>query len=585
VSNLKAFSKWVPLAGSLKHAAPDVKIGEPFPPDKSFEVMVLLRRKKPLPSLSSRWHKPMTRAEHARNHGANLADIQKLRTFAEHFRLRVKTTLPKERMVILFGRTDAFAAAFGVSLRQHHLPGRAKPYRGREGCVSIPTELSGIVVGVFGLDERPVVSGPRHLGYESQESVGLNRHSRNLGSLQAFFPNELAKLYRFPEGVDGTGQAIGIVEVDGGFHRKELRAYCKRAGVKSSLDITVAKDHRLAGNHPEPRIFKPQEPPEDQDLPDIEVLMDMEIIATVAPRAKIFVYFAKSRSERDCMAATSAAIHDSSADLSILSLSWGTTEFESGDGGTKHTEHFQVHFDELLKTAAHLGITVCVSSGDNASANMPDDRSQWDGKAHVNFPASSPHVLACGGTHVTDGVNLREKAWHPKRNVGTGGGVSRYFPLPSYQRGIVNCPAVNPPGPRRRGVPDVAANAAMENGYRVLVDGEWYPDPAGRRPPGFGTSAAAPMWAGLIALLNQSLGKRLGFINRLLYKLPPSSGAFHDVTLGDNGDYRCARGWDACTGLGTPDGQNLLKALSKAVQRRAATGTGKKHLQKTLSRS
>jgi kumamolisin len=198
----------------------------------------------------------------------------------------------------------------------------------------------------------------------------------------------------------------------------------------------------------------------------------------------------------------------------------------------------------------------------------------WDGQAHVSFPASSPFVLACGGTHVIDASSshLDEESWHPEPNVGTGGGISRYFELPSYQQSVVNQTAVNPAGGPGRGVPDVSADSAQESGYRVLVDGMSFPDDSQRLPPIGGTSAAAPLWAGLIALMNQSLKTRLGFLNPLLCKLPKSSGAFHDVTQGSNGDYKTGEGWDACTGLGTPNGQMLLAAL-KAVLSANGNGT------------
>jgi kumamolisin len=277
------------------------------------------------------------------------------------------------------------------------------------------------------------------------------------------------------------------------------------------------------------------------------------------------MYFLKDVSDQNVLRGVSTAVHDASANLSILSLSWGVPEFDRKSGAARAHKQFQDNLNDVLETAAHLGITVCVASGDTASAGDPEHAQRR--KAQVNFPASSPFVLACGGTHLIDPSceNFRERAWHPKRYLGTGGGISRYFRLPSYQRGIVKQSAVNPDGGTGRGVPDVAANAAKESGYRVLVDGQWYPSRTGSRPPAWGTSAAAPLWAGLIALLNQSLNTRLGFINPLLYKLAASSGAFHDVTLGNNGDYRCRRGWDACTGLGTPNGQNLLKALSKTL--------------------
>ena len=557
---MPSFSKWIELAGSDKPAAPST--AEAIRTGESFEVSLLLRRRKALPSLPSRHQKPMTRAEYARKHGSDPADIRKVRAFAQHFRLRVAEVLPAERTVILVASAAAFATAFRVELRTHRFPDGFS-YRVRKDCISIPAELSGIVIGVFGLGNRPVVS--RRARFKPPPEAGV---AENPGLLQAFFPNQLAKIYRFPEGMDGKGQTIGIVELGGGFRRRDLAAYFKRAGVKNLPKIVVAKGPGLGKNAPNPQSYR-----QCPDPPDIEVLLDMEIIGTVAPGAKMVMYFPKGSSKQQLLRAVTTAVHDSSADLSILSLSWGLPEFErGGQAGRQLRDNFQDNFNDVLETAAHLGITVCVASGDNASAGMPSN--EWDKKAHVNFPASSPFVLACGGTHVLEAssVNLIEeawhpepKAWHPEPNTGTGGGISRYFPLPSYQRGIVKQSAVNPNGGTGRGVPDVAADAAAESGYRVMVDNQWSPDQAAHRPPAWGTSAAAPLWAGLIALLNQSLDTRLGFINPLLYKLTASSGAFHEVTLGDNGDYRCARGWNACTGLGTPNGQNLLKALSKAV--------------------
>jgi kumamolisin len=587
---MPSFSKWVELPGSDKPVAPSAETAEAIAPEKSFDVSLILRRKKALPSLPSRHQKPMTRAEYARNHGADPADIRKVRAFAQHFNLQVAHVLPAERTVVLVAPASAFATAFKVRLQKHRFPDGSS-YRVREDRILIPAELSGIVVGVFGLDKRPVVSRPVRFEPTPAAGVAAADPSQNPGLLPALFPNQLAKIYHFPEGMDGNGQTIGIVELGGGFRQRNLVAYFKRAGVKNPLNIVVAKGHGLAKNVPHPQPYQPQPQtyyPQGPDPPDVEVLLDMEIIGTVAPGAKMVMYFPKDSSEQHLLRAVTTAVHDSSADLSILSLSWGVPEFERGkSSGWRAHRQFQDDFNDVLEAAKHLGITVCVASGDYASAGMSLNDPKWDRKAHVNFPASSPFVLACGGTHVIDasGANLREKAWHPKPNVGTGGGISRYFPLPSYQHGIVKQPAVKPIGGTGRGVPDVAANAAMEGGYRVLVDSQWYPDPAARRPPCWGTSAAAPMWAGLIALFNQSLNTRLGFVNPLLYKLTASSGAFHDVTLGDNGDYRCGRGWDACTGLGTPNGQNLLKALSKAIKLRAATSTGKRHPKKARSRN
>ena len=139
--------------------------------------------------------------------------------------------------------------------------------------------------------------------------------------------------------------------------------------------------------------------------------------------------------------------------------------------------------------------------------------------------------------HHADVGKPEEEVWHPATNAGTGGGVSRFFKQPEYQQGIVKQNAVNPAGGLGRGVPDVCADAANESGYNVLCAGIWFNDAKPRPGPIGGTSAATPVWAGLIALINQSLGTRVGFITPLLYKIGSPSDAFFDVKKGSNGDY------------------------------------------------
>ena len=566
--NTGAFSKWVKLPGSKKGLAMGTELAEPIPPDESFEVSLHLRRKKPLPSLltSKRPPKIMTRDEYARNHGANPADVTKVRRFAQHFGLQVHTVLPDERTVILSGTADAFTKAFKVELRKHRLP-NGYSYRGREGEISIPEELANIVVGIFGLDNRPVVSRHVHFGAPRHASASTMAKFQTAGPITEFFPAQLAEIYNFPTDVDGSGQSIGIVELGGGFRHRDLAAYFQKEGVRLP-NVNLATVQGGANNAPDPSA---------SDLPDVEVLLDMEVVGSVAPGAKMVMYFVKDGSDQQTLRGVAAAVHDSAVNLSVLSLSWGGPEFdasEDGERGASVQKQYQDNLNDIFETAAHFGITVCVSSGDNASACMPlnDPQRPWDGKAHVSFPASSPYILACGGTHITDSSSNppKEESWHPGPNDGTGGGISRYFPVPSYQSGIVKQSVVNPKGGTGRGVPDVAADAAQESGYCVLVDGEWYPDQAAQRPPIGGTSASAPLWAGLIALLNQSMRTRLGFVNPILYQLK-APGAFNDIKLGNNGDYRCAAGWDPCTGLGTPNGQKLLAALKAQMP---AAGSG-----------
>jgi kumamolisin len=208
--------------------------------------------------------------------------------------------------------------------------------------------------------------------------------------------------------------------------------------------------------------------------------------------------------------------------------------------------------DQAFADAALLGVTVTCASGDNGS----DDR-VGDGRAHADFPASSPHVLACGGTRLkgTAGTIADEVSWNDGPAGGsTGGGISDVFDLPAWQSAAGVPASANPDRRVGRGLPDVAGDASPATGYAVRVDG--------RDMVFGGTSAVAPLYAALVARLNQRLGRSVGFLNPALYG--PAAGAIRDITAGDNGAYRAGPGWDACTGLGRIDGARLLAALSRA---------------------
>jgi kumamolisin len=229
----------------------------------------------------------------------------------------------------------------------------------------------------------------------------------------------------------------------------------------------------------------------------------------------------------------------------VISISWGGPE-------SSWTAQARTALDKALQAAAAMGVTVCIASGDSGSS---------DGAAggdHVDFPASSPHALACGGTSIAaaKGAITRETVWNDGANGGaSGGGVSAGFALPAWQKGLK---ATNAKGVghalAKRGVPDVAGDADPETGYQVRVDGT-------DMVIG-GTSAVAPLWAGLIARINAAKGAPVGFINAALYT---HAAAFNDVTDGDNGDFAASAGWDACTGLGSPNGAAIQAALASAA--------------------
>jgi kumamolisin len=206
--------------------------------------------------------------------------------------------------------------------------------------------------------------------------------------------------------------------------------------------------------------------------------------------------------------------------------------------------------NEAFQAAAELGISVFAAAGDDGASDGVRGR-----RPHADFPASSPWVTACGGTSLyASGLGTLETVWNEADAGGTGGGVSAIFPVPDYQTGIMfqSRPLA------MRGLPDVAGNADPYTGYKVRVDG--FDMVIG------GTSAVAPLWSGLIALLNEKLGNPVGFLNPLLY-LTTLKGTLKDITVGNNdttgriGNYPAGPGWDPCTGFGSPIGTAMLAAL------------------------
>jgi len=238
-------------------------------------------------------------------------------------------------------------------------------------------------------------------------------------------------------------------------------------------------------------------------------------------------------------------VHDGVNKPSVISISWGSAE-------ANWTAQAMTQFDQAFQAAAAMGVTICVAAGDNGSGD-----GVADGQAHVDFPASSPNVLACGGTKLLASGPATigsEVVWNEGATTSaTGGGVSAYFALPAYQA-RAGVPVSAATGKVGRGVPDVAGDADPATGYEVRVDGQSFVIG--------GTSAVAPLWAGLVALMNQKLGHPVGFLNPMLYGSLVGKGVTHDITAGNNGSYAAKAGWDPCTGWGSPDGAKLVQALA-----------------------
>jgi kumamolisin len=291
-------------------------------------------------------------------------------------------------------------------------------------------------------------------------------------------------------------------------------------------------------------------PTGDPQSADGEVMLDIEVAGAIVPKAVIAVYFAPN-TDAGFLNALREAVHDSTNKPSVISISWGGPEPD-------WTGQSLRDFDAACQEAAAMGVTICVAAGDHGA----DDTDTPSRRVMVDFPASSPHVLACGGTHLeaNNGSISKETVWNTHDGWATGGGVSEVFPLPVWQTDAHVPKSVNSGTGPGRGVPDVAGDADADTGYVVLVDGS--------EGASGGTSAVAPLWAALLTRLNQQLGRPVGFINPLLYQLPNNVKGFRDIVTGDNGAfpndkkfYSAAPGWDACTGWGSPKGTELLRFL------------------------
>src|SRR3984957_2741339 len=537
--------KPLPLAGSERAPMDGAREIGPANPNETVDVTIRLRSragKKPMVTADA-YTKPiedrtiLSRKEFEQRHGADPESIARVETFARQHKLTVKEKSPARRTVILSGTVTAMNEAFGVELKEYDHP--TGKYRGRTGAIHLPAELQDVVEGVFGLDNRP--QAKPHFR-RRRERAGARADSVNL----SYTPPQVAALYDFPTGVDGAGECIALIELGGGYNTTDLSNYWSQLKLIEPPAVSAVSVGNGSNN-----------PTGDPNGPDGEVMLDIEVAGSIAPGAKIVVYFADN-TDAGFLNAITTAVHDSTNNPSVVSISWGGPE-------SSWTQQAMTSMDEAFQSAAAMGVTVCVASGDDGSTD-----GVGDGLSHVDFPASSPNVLACGGTtlQASGGKITSESAWNELANNegATGGGISDVFALPSWESGANVPPSANQNQNAGRGVPDVSGHADPTTGYVTLVDGQ----------SGVigGTSAVAPLWAGLIALINESIGKPVGFINPLLYQNAGSAGDFNDITSGSNGAYSAGPGWDACTGLGSPIGTGVAAALGAPQQAQARrTGT------------
>jgi kumamolisin len=460
-----------------------------------------------------------------RERETNLAGaFARLSAFAAAHNLKVVERDAARRLMRVSGTIGDLGTAFGADMSLYQ--DGSEQFRGRTGMLTAPADVADDLEAVLGLDQRPIAT-PKSIRAPAAQVR------------QSFLPNAVAGLYGFPvtKGA-GKGECVAIIELGGGVSDADTAAAFKAMGIPAPKVTAVL----VSGGT--------NQPGKDPNA-DGEVALDVQVAGGAAPAATFAVYFAPN-TDQGFVDAITYAVHDAANKPSVMSISWGSPE--SG-----WTQQAIAAMTSAFQDAAQAGVSVFAASGDGLATD-----GQTDGKPHVDFPASSPWVVGCGGTalETSGGARSGETVWN-SNGGGTGGGVSDLFAVPAYQSGVkipaeVGAPRASHKHPRAsggRGVPDVAADADPSTGYRVVVDGQ-------NEVIG-GTSAAAPLWAGLFALVNQAAGKPVGQPHPTLYANP---GIFNDVTQGNNKSgtigYSAGPGWDACTGLGTPKGAAVAKAFS-----------------------
>jgi len=536
------------IEGSERKPAPSAEKIGPADPKEKFSVTLVLRRRPdgpPPPGLGAFSAIPagtfrrMPASEFAVKYGASADDIRRVTEFAEVHDLTVTEIRPAARSVVLSGTVAKMSEAFAVDLNVYRSPrpkrGR-KPareetyqtYRGRDGFIYLPAGLADVVLGVFGLDNRSITK--------------RNSNGDPPNTAPITVP-QVAQLHNFPK-ISAAGQTIAIFSEEGYLPGDITQYFAALPGFEAPVLTDVSVD---AGNG---------------GYADPETTQDICIAATVAQGAAVAVYFT-TFDQKGWVDLIQRVVFPQPGDpvCSVLSSSFYVSNGD--DSATLQNEGVSVSWlnavTAAFQDAAIQGVTVCIASGDNGT-----DSRVGDGKAHVSYPASDPWVLSCGGTTIgnVSGASFDEWVWNDDTGA-TGGGVSDFFPIPDYQD-FAKVPGSVNDGHSGRGVPDVAANASPNSGYPVIVGGQPF--------IGNGTSASAPLYAGLIAVVNAGLGVPVGFLNPTLYVLAnsvcrditgppgPSNNSFNNVP-----GYPAGGGWNACTGWGVADGSALLDHLMASL--------------------
>ncbi|HXB44223.1 MAG TPA: S53 family peptidase, partial [Puia sp.] len=375
------FSKHVVLAGSEKPAPVAKKLSK-TDGKELMNISIKLRPKQALPDLLDpavfREFTPITQQELTDKYGSSDTDIKIVHSFAHHAGLSIVKTDAGKKTIELRGTASQMEDAFKVSLSNYKGP-KGASFRGRKGNIKIPKELEGIVEGVFGLDTRAIAK-PKFKTIKNAKAKKVNKQS----AAAPYLPTDIANIYNFPQNATGKNQTIAIIELGGGYTITDLASYFNKLKVNTPNVVAISVDG--GSNNPT-----------SANSADGEVMLDIEVAGGIAPNATIVVYFA-TNTDKAFLDAITEAVQSTTYKPSVISISWGSAEGTAGGW----TPSSLKAFNDAFQSAAALGITVCAAAGDNGSNDNVNDK-----KVHVDFPASSPYVLACGGTLLsTNGNNI-----------------------------------------------------------------------------------------------------------------------------------------------------------------------------------
>ncbi|MGA7217640.1 MAG: S53 family serine peptidase [Candidatus Sulfotelmatobacter sp.] len=566
-------SGYLPILGSERTMVAGANLLGPAPLDEMVSIRIVVRPRPdgpPMPDQNYFHRTPLgarrypTVEEFAALYGSAQADLDRVIAFITSNGLTVADVNAGRWTVIATGTVAQMNAAFGVTLNRYEAPrhrsrrvrATRKPqpatyvYRGREGSVYLPEEIAPLVVAVLGLDNRSMA--------RVNDGDPPNTNTLTVPTV--------TELYNFPTNL-ATNQVIGIYSSGANYDPTPGTGDIAKYYATLPSTYTAPTIVQVPPGSNNPSLVG------DSDG-DYELTQDIIISSTVAQRATIAVY-SESDDETGWHAWVTSAVMPTGTEPAptVLTTSW---IFTIADDTTVLPADIFTPMTMAFQAAAVRGITVFYAQGDTGSdGGQPTDSAGR--QCHVQYAGTDPWVTSCGGTTIgnvaPDLSSFDEVVWNDDDGA-TGGGVSDSIPLPVWQSAAGVSPvSQNPDHGIRRGVPDIAGNASPNSGYPIFVAGSPF--------TANGTSAVAPLYAGLTAVINAALNQQVGYLNPTLYALGSQLGldlginVFRDITSGDNNPndgsgapfYTAGPGWDACTGWGSVNGGALLSALEILFQR------------------